>query len=130
MKMREKNVSVVELMSGEYQAPALEIYSNAGARLAELEPIGTWILGALGRVDLKGVNDTEGFLYFAEGDPHLAVTIASEEEHPAPVFRNIEHAGWYWIENVRLGRARRLDSEIFVDLLLEVSDYGREFAAR
>jgi len=130
IRVSDKDTSVVEMMSGEYQAPALEFYSATGGKLAELEPIGTWIISALGRVDLKGANDVVNFLYFAEGGPSVTATFDDEEKQPAPVFRGIEHAGWYWIENVRLRRVRILDAELFLDLFSEVSDYGRQFVAR
>ncbi len=119
----DKNIDVTEMVPGVYSAPALEIRSDKDTLIATLEPVGAWIIGALGRVDLKGKYETASLLYLAEGGPHITITIAGEEGHPAPFFRGVEHAGWYWIESGRLGRARSLNAELFFDLLSEISDY-------
>jgi hypothetical protein len=121
----EKTINVVETASGEYSAPALEILSNEDALIAELEPIGAWIIGALGRVDMKGKYETVNLLYLAKGCPHFTIKVNGEEERSAPLFRGVDQDGWYWIESGRLRRARSLNVELFLDLLSEISDYGQ-----
>ncbi len=123
VRLSEKNVEVSEMLPGQYQAPSLEVASQTGAPIAVLQPIGSWIIGALGRVDLNGTNDTAVLLYLPAGGGQWQISIAGEETKTAPFFRGVDRLGWYWIENVRLGRARSIDSELFLDLLVEVSDY-------
>jgi hypothetical protein len=123
--LAEKSVAITEMLPGQYQAPSLEVVSQTGAPVAVLQPIGSWIIGALGRVDLSGTNDTAVLLYLPAGGGQWRVTIGGEETRTAPFFRGVDHSGWYWIENVRLGRARSVDGELFLDLLVEVSDYER-----
>ncbi len=129
----DKDIDITEMVPGVYSAPALEIRSDTGALIATLEPIGAWIIGALGRVDLKGKSETVNLLYLAKGSPHRTIKITAggyEEKRSAPLFRGVDHDGWYWIEDARLGRVRSLDAELFLDLLSGISDHEQQFAAR
>lgn len=129
----DKDVNITEMIPGVYQAPALEIRSDKDALMATLEPVGAWIIGALGRVDLKGKSETVNLLYLAKGGGSIhskITTRGDEEKRSAPLFRGVEHDGWYWIENARLGRVRSLDAELFLDLLSEISDNEQRFATR
>ena len=123
--LTEKSGEITEMLPGQYQVPTLEISSQTGAPIAVLQPVGSWIIGALGRIDLNGTNDTAVLLYLFTDGGQWKVTIAGEEERATPFFRGVDRPGWYWVENVRLGRARSVDKELFLDLLVEVSDYER-----
>jgi hypothetical protein len=48
---------------------------------------------------------------------------AAHDEHSRPLFSGVVEDGWYWIEDPHFRKARRVDRELFVDLLQEVSDY-------
>jgi len=129
----DKNITITEMLSGAYSAPALEVHSDTGMLIATLKPAGAWIIGALGRVDLEGRSETVSLLYLAKGGPALHIrttTKGDEEKRFAPLFHGVERDGWYWIENARLGRVRNLDAELFFDLLMEISDNAQRSVAR
>lgn len=112
---------------GRYEAPTLTIQDSGGSKVADLVPVGAWIIGAEGRVDLVGSLGRESLMYMAEGGPQFTTKATNsgkaKAEHSTPLFRGVEQAGWYWIERWRPSRARRLEEELFMDLLSEVSDY-------
>ena len=122
--------SVMELheeVPGHYEAPMLTIHDSQGKKVGDMLPVGAWIIGAEGRVDLVGSLGRESLMYMAEGGPRFTTKVGNggktEGEHSTPLFRGVEEAGWYWIERWRPSRARRLEEELFMDLLSEVSDY-------
>jgi hypothetical protein len=121
-------IEIREEIPGSYDAPTLEITNVQGKKVADLLPVGAWIIGAEGRVDLVGLLDRNNLVYLREGGPHIK-TIESAgpgeaEEWSKPLFRGVSRPGWYWIEDRRLGRARPVTKQLFLDLLAEVSDHG------
>lgn len=54
-EVRESEIVVTERRSGSYTAPQLVVVRNHRAML--VYPVGAWVLGADGRVDLKGPGD-------------------------------------------------------------------------
>ena len=122
-------VEINEEVPGRYKAPALSIQDQEGEQIAELRPVGAWIIGAEGRVDIVGLLDRNSLVYMKPGGPHIStsVTVAQEKtrkQQSKPLFKGVEQAGWYWIESKRRGRACLLTEQLFLDLLSEVSDYG------
>ncbi|MCK4814595.1 hypothetical protein KA005_02400 [bacterium] len=121
-------IEINEEIPGRYKVPSLSIQDQEGKQVAELRPIGAWIVGAKGRVDLIGQFDQNNLVYMEAGGPHIATSISiggeKTEEKAKPLFKGIDQTGWYWIEDKRRGRARLLNAELFMDLLSEVSDYG------
>lgn len=120
-------IELDEEVPGRYEAPTLTIQDSQGKQLAALEPVGAWIIGAEGRVDMSGPLNRESLVYMAKGGPQFTAKATdadkSVEEHTTPLFRGVNEAGWYWIERWRPSRAHRVDEELFMDLLSEVSDY-------
>jgi hypothetical protein len=106
----------------------LTIDDAHGKQVAQLIPVGAWIIGAEGRVDLVGLLDKEILVYLKKGGPHLKVKESTEpsdaREWSRPLFQGVDRPGWYWIEEKRLGRARLVTKQLFLDLLAEVSDHG------
>lgn len=112
---------------GEYDVDELTL-SLEGRVLARLVPVGASILGALGRVDIKGEFGEETLLYLRAGDPQRQMSVAvapdispSENSRSYQFFRNIDEDGWYWVESVRLGRAKRVTPDLLVDLIAAVN---------
>ena len=52
IKMSTKMVTVTEEQTGPYKAPQVEI--TVGPAVVKLKPIGTFLIGAFGRVDMEG----------------------------------------------------------------------------
>ncbi len=112
---------------GTYTAPTLQI--RRGERMvATLDPVGASIVGADGRVDLKGRVTSEIISLFEKARPTIALPGMLEEEttarHAHPFYPEITTPGWYWIEFRVRGRARRMSRELFVDLMRRVSNNG------
>jgi hypothetical protein len=106
----ESVITLREGIYGPYYVPILVILDAEARRAAMLEPAGSSIIGACGRVDIVGNYDRQSVLYLAAGSGSNRV------------FKNVTVAGWYWIEEARLGRVRQLDQTLFMDLLKEVTD--------
>lgn len=77
-----KTVSVTEEQTGTYQAPQVEI--TVGPAVVKLKPIGTFLIGAWGRVDMEGPRGVCRFILV----PKKARTVLfpfGTEPSPTPV---------------------------------------------
>ena len=87
------------------------------------------MIGSYGRVDITGLLDREVISYLKEGGPFMTQSELIDgvmmEVRKKYFYRDINEAGWYWIESTRLGRAKKFDEALFFDLLASVSDYER-----
>ncbi|WP_321871712.1 hypothetical protein [Paraburkholderia tropica] len=109
-----------------YEAPKITI-TRDGAPVAELVPLGAAIIGARGRVDLKGRLSRHAFLFQVGRGPSITIRATHEgstsHDGPArPMIQGIDGDGWYWLES-HARRAKRVDEALFGDLLADVSDY-------
>lgn len=123
----ETDLNINEKASGEYTTKKLIIFKDTDHQIAEICPVGAWTIGANGRMDLIGDFDQQILIYLKT---KKLTTIPSDEEpcdvpedHHSAYYKGIRKAGWYWIEDRRLGKAHALSKELFLDLLAEVSDY-------
>ena len=111
--------------SGIYKVNQLAIYDKE-EKIARMMPVGAWVIGANGRVDLIGKFDRTIIVYIEKEGSSLTTTIKDgdrQETFSTQFYKGIEETGWYWIENRRHGKAHLLDKELFLELLSEVSDY-------
>jgi hypothetical protein len=127
----EKSVAIHEERSGQYAVPRLLIRRPDGEQVAELNPIGADIIGAEGRVDLRGPLDSRPILYLLKGGPTFKTAISTssgekQEEHVQPLFKGIDHEGWYTPEDRRPKSVQALERETFLDLLKQVADYEQQ----
>lgn len=127
LKMQEEEIVVHEKAPGKYKVQKLIILDDNDNRIAELVPIGAWIIGAKGRIDLVGKLDKVTIVDLEKGGPTLTTSITEgrkkEEKKTRYLYKVVDHEGWYWIEDTRLGRLYALDQKLFFELLAEVSDY-------
>jgi hypothetical protein len=109
----------------EYEAPSLYISKDA-VSVAKILPIGSKIIGAYGRLDLIGRVSRHAFLFYSGNGPAFSTqTIVKgriTSSSSAPMLSGVDGEGWYWIE-ARVRRARRVEENLFIDLLTDVSDY-------
>ena len=130
LNVRGGQSEVNEEVPGRYMVPTLTILDEKGKTIAQLQPVGAWLIGAEGRVDILGALDRDTLVYMQKGGPQvstrtsIAGTSQKLDEQSRPLFKGIAEAGWYWIEDKRRGRARLLNAQLFMDLVSEVSDYG------
>jgi hypothetical protein len=119
-----------EEASGSYTTKKLLVYKDENNQIAELLPVGAWVIGANGRIDLIGNFDQQILIYLKKDIKIETPTTTScnddecqeRSKNSRSLYKGFEKAGWYWIENKRLGRARALDKDLFFDLLSEVTD--------
>lgn len=111
-----------EPTTGNYDAPQLIIMDKDRNLVAELRPVGANIIGADWRVDMVGPYDEEVLVYWISGAPEIERKNRNELAHKVTrLFKGADKPGWYLIEDTKLGRARSLNKELFIDLLEEVS---------
>jgi len=126
-----KTFRVTEQRPGPYDVQMLKLVKNE-KEVASIVPVGAWIIGAEGRVDLRGPLGFESISYFTEGGPAYKSSVSvdgdtdSSDKEPKWIryYKNVDLEGWYWVESAQLGIARRVDKDIFLSLLERVSDYA------
>ena len=125
--IKKEKIEISEKIAGSYKIESLIVLDNENNKIAELRPVGAWIIAAEGRVDIIGKLNKENLVYLISEGPHLTIIEEAKNSKTAkssrPLFRGIEGNGWYWIESKRPGRARLLDKNLFIDLMSMVSDY-------
>jgi hypothetical protein len=110
-----------------YEATSLRILTPDRQPLAELLPTGSAIIGALGRIDLRGALARHAFLFQTGKGATISVGAAiadgrTSSDMARPITSGIDGDGWYWYE-ASIRRAKRVDESLFLDLLTDVSDY-------
>ena len=123
IRLKEAQISLDEGFPDSYRAKALELV-DSGKVIVKVTPAGFCIIGAEGRVDFVGTLDTQSVIYLVNGGPAVPAASGSDGMvRKKPLYSGVKGSGWYWIENARLGRAKRLTRQLFRDLVKEVSDY-------
>ncbi len=125
LSITRKETQIIEEDSGNYKIDKLIVKDNLGNIVVELIPIGAFIIGGNGRVDLVGTIDKVIFINLGANGSSItrkSLNINSETLNNT-FYKNIDKQGWYWIENSRRGKASFLDKNLFFELLWEVSDY-------
>ncbi len=134
----EEKIQIYEEASGKYTASSLMIRDSKNVQIAEIRPVGAWIIGGDGRLDVIGKFDKQilVYLYKNKSESRSSGETAPTDEKSAaicsnvyPFYKGIEKDGWYWIKDARIGRAYIISRELFFDLLAEVSDYESKCAA-
>jgi len=122
----QEEIEIIEEASGTYKANKLTIQDEKKETIASIMPVGAWVIGANGRVDLIGKLDKVIIVNLEKGGPTLSTTVKvgdHQETATRQFYKGIKESGWYWIEDKRRGKAHLLDKELFLELLSEVSDY-------
>ncbi|MDD5034252.1 MAG: hypothetical protein PHE55_05795 [Methylococcaceae bacterium] len=126
----EEPISINEKNCGKYETKKVLLSKKDGTRIAEIVPIGAWVIGANGRIDFKGLHDQIIIVHLSQGGPAANLTIRDAEGHPVtqskPLFRGINEEGWYWIEHKLSSKGHQLTAELFFDILADISNYERD----
>jgi hypothetical protein len=123
IRLKERQISINEGFPDSYKAKALDLV-DSGKLIVKVTPAGFRIIGAEGRVDFVGALDTQSVVYLVNGGPAVPAASGSDGMvRKRPLYSGVKGSGWCWIENARLGRAKRLTRQLFRDLVKEVSDY-------
>lgn len=110
-----------EELSGVYHTTRYELLID-GEFAVSLIPYGIWLIGAHGRVDVRGPSGTEKLIYIEPGDTTVRVDTsvggARIESSTRSMFQRIEEAGWYWYDDSSYRRVSKLNSDV-VEAILE-----------
>ena len=127
LKGIRQEIEIAEEASGSYKVNKLILENERGKKIVEFLPIGTFIIGGNGRIDLNGTIDKAMIVNLKTGGPSMTTTITTvegcTEAQTTSFYKGIDQQGWYWIEDRRRGKANFFTKNQFVELLKEVSDY-------
>jgi hypothetical protein len=126
LKGIRQEMQISEEYSGRYKVNKLKLHDESGKQVVEFLPVGTFIIGGNGRIDLNGTIDKAIIVYLEAGGPSMTTTTpvgGQSETSKTSFYKGIEKQGWYWIEDRRRGKAIFFDKNLFFELLREVSDY-------
>ena len=111
-----------ERLLGSYQARSLVL--KIGHNEIDFNPVGTFLIGAKGRVDMTGNYGTVKFVLVPQdsSDPKISVKIWSEMEDPPPEEHVDPIAQWDWKIATRPPNIKymELQEESFKDAIMEV----------
>lgn len=122
----QEEVKICEEYSGIYVAKKLSIEDDKKKEIVEFLPIGAFIIGGNGRIDMLGRIDKAILVHLDPGTPSMTTTMVAGEDaetRNSSFYKGIDRKGWYWIENGKRGKANLFTQELFIELLGEVSDY-------
>ena len=114
--------TIIEEHIGEYSAKALTI--ELGHHKSKLEPIGTNLIGANGRVDLIGANGKVKFVLVdkTSSGPRIKVTVWVSGDKPPEEEEEKKEIEWGWKIATPPPRIQYIDlqQDTFLDALMEV----------
>ena len=80
LKGTRQETNISEEASGEYKDHRLTLTDEGGKMIAELVPVGTFIIGGNGRIDLKGTIDKAIIVNLGVGGPSMTTTITVRDQ--------------------------------------------------
>lgn len=124
IKVNYGKKKIVEEYIGEYEAITAMIY--LGKNQVKLEPIGTNLIGAKGRIDMIGPNGTVRFVLVDKNAsfPRISVRIWIDGEDRPPEVDKPPAMEWVWKISTPPPRIKyiELNSESFFDAFMEVAN--------
>lgn len=125
LEVSSSEININEEAFGPYNSLKLSIKNSSGKEIAQIIPIGASIIGANGRVDIKGLYDNIIIVLLNKGGPKITITTMDGDKsstESTPFYKGIDEDGWYWIEDKR-DKGHLFNAELFFELLSEISDY-------
>ncbi len=126
----ETPIEITEEQIEKYDAPGMRLLDEDGRSIAAVQPVGTKIIGADGRVDFIGDIGRESVVWLQGIETPSAGRETEGEESWilfSSIYKGVTTAGWYWIEDSRRSKANLLDRDVFWEIVAEVSDYEYGF---
>ncbi len=112
--------------TGEYDAFGMAIVKKdiqePDDTVADLLPQGCSVLLAEGMIELDGPYGSESVVYLEQSK----IMLLPRNGKTRPMFKGVDHDGWYWLEDPRRSRMLPMDSELLFELLEMVSGYESE----
>ncbi|MCY4173090.1 MAG: hypothetical protein OXF25_03300 [Cyanobacteria bacterium MAG CAR3_bin_5] len=124
LRTERRRVQLTEDDLGSYEAEALAILIGRDEVIAE--PVGTMLIGSMGRVDLSGPRRVLRIVLLEKSGPVEKVTISGTGSHKETVARSplrgeIDHRGWYLVTPPPAATATPLNEDSFRDAIMDVS---------
>lgn len=87
-----------------------------------IKPVGIWLIGAKGRIDVLGPSGSEKFIFLSTGGPSISTDIKDPkgniiENRSRKLFKNVNDDGWYWYDDSSYRKMTRFSKEIIEPLL-------------
>jgi len=124
IRLRYRAIKIVEEYIGEYEVKTLMI--DIGRNQITLEPIGTNLIGAKGRVDMNGPNGKVKFVLVDRNasSPGISSRVWIHGEEPPLKLPEAEVVEWAWKIGTPPPNIQyvELNQESFFDALMEVSN--------
>ncbi len=115
---------ILEEYVGEYEAETIIIH--LGKNKVRLDPIGTNLIGAKGRVDMIGPNGKVKFVLVDKNAsaPRISIEISVRDKKLLPEVDTIPEIEWVWKISTPPPRIKyiELNSESFFDAFMEVAN--------
>jgi len=117
----QKEKTNTEEISGEYKTFQFIFNIDNGINIT-LEPYGIWIIGAKGRIDIKGPSGTEKLVYFCKGGPGVKTEVKTAsgtvmEKSSHRYFDNVDEDTWYWYDDSSYRKVVKFSKEAMMALL-------------
>lgn len=124
LRTERRRVQLTEDDLGSYEAEALAILIGRDEVIAE--PVGTMLIGSMGRVDLSGPYGILRIVLLEKGGLIKRVTISSTDGRDeayvrAPLRGDIDQRGWYFVTRPPDAIATPLNEDSFRDAVMEVA---------
>jgi hypothetical protein len=120
---KESGLTLTEAPSGPYETKRLDVFTKDNEKLFSIVPIGIWIIGAEGRVELAGDSGEESLVYLSAGEPsNITKEIEGEKENI--IHRKLNGSikeGWHWLDEQIIGKKPLLTKDIFFALLERIN---------
>ena len=124
IRTERRPVQLTEDNLGSYEAEALAILIGRDEVIAE--PVGTMLIGSMGRVDLSGPYGISRIVLLERGGLIKRVTISSTDGRDeayvrAPLRGEIDQRGWYFVTPPPAATAIPLNKDSFRDTIMDVA---------
>lgn len=118
IKTTKRMVGVTEEQTGEYQAPQFEI--SVGNAIVRLRPIGTFLIGAFGRVDMEGPRGVCRLILVPRKAQTPLFAYSAEDDEKKPKEKPWADLVWKIMPAPPSRTYVDLDSPVFLDVLMKV----------
>ncbi len=117
----QTEITNTEEISGDYKTYQFNFCIDGNINIT-LIPYGIWIIGARGRIDIKGSSGSEKLVYFSAGGPGTKIEVKTAtgtviEKSSHRYFDNVEEDSWYWYDDSSYRKVVKFSKEIIETLL-------------
>ncbi|MCX7015126.1 MAG: hypothetical protein NTW86_21665 [Candidatus Sumerlaeota bacterium] len=108
---------ITEPVPGAYSVDILEIQQPGLRRPVRLRPLGCYIVGAEGRVEVESNLDHESLMYIPGGGPDMTIQVGGAsgrlpKHSKARTLRKETAEGWVWVQSRLMGLYPTLNDDL------------------